>query len=161
MTTLSSGTLNVGNNSALGPSGTLNLNGGTLQSNGTISLLNPFTVNGPAALATGAAANTLTLTGAGTLNAGSVLTGMASPGTVALAANLTGSGSLVMSATGTLAVSGANAGFSGPVQLTSGTLSVGSIDALGTGLLTLNGGTILSSGNFSVGNQFVVGGNVT
>jgi autotransporter-associated beta strand protein len=161
-TTLVSGTLIVGDNSALGPSGTLHLNGGVLQANATITLANPFTVGGSAALATGAAADNLTLNGAGTLNSATALTLTASPGTVNVAGNLSGAGLLFMDATGTLAVSGAdNSGFSGAVQLTSGTLSLGSDNALGTGALTLNGGTILSSAAVSIGNNFTVGGAVT
>jgi autotransporter-associated beta strand protein len=85
-TTLSAGTLSVGNNAALG-TGTLALNGGTLQSSGPFTLANRFTVGGAATLSGN---NSFTLSGAATLTAGSTLTVNNAGGTINLSGLLTG-----------------------------------------------------------------------
>src|SRR5260370_16060594 len=66
---LNSGFLTVGSNNALG-SGLLHLGGGTLQSSGSFSLINVFSVEGPAQIG---GENNLTLTSPGTLQDGATL----------------------------------------------------------------------------------------
>ena len=74
----------------------------------------------------------------------------------ALANNITGSGSLVLSGTGTLTLSGDNS-FTGGVNLNSASVILASPTALGTGPLTSNGGTLSVSPGVTLNALTVVG----
>src|SRR5207237_906929 len=111
--------------------GSLNLNGGTLQSSLTASLSNNFTVGGSAAIG---GSNNLTLSGTGTLSNGTTLTDT-NTGTTTLSGNLSGAGALTENAVGgTLIVSGANnSGLSVPYTTLFRSLQVGvATNGLGT-----------------------------
>ena len=181
-TTLSGGTLIISGNSAGSPTitsgplgiGNITFNGGTLESGTAASntILNAYNV---ASSSTGTiisgSSNGLTLSGAGTLNAGSTLTINNSANTVTLSGNLSGAGNLTMSGAGTLAISGSNNGsLTGAVTLTAGTLQVANdanASPLGTGSLSFNGGTLVATipvttnpltNNFTLNASSIIGG---
>ena len=80
---------------------------------------------------------------------------------VAWASNLTSSGgTLVKSGTGTLTVSGTNT-YSGGATLSAGGLTLGSDSALGTGTFTISGGTVDVSGARSITNAMSIGASFT
>jgi fibronectin-binding autotransporter adhesin len=122
-TSLTAGTLAVGNSSALG-TGTLTMAAGTTLtfSGGSYVIANNITVSGESNFAPPSGA---TQTISGSISDGS------SPGTV------------VMTGPGTLVLSGANT-YSGGTVVSAGTLQLSRADALGsiTGALSVNGGTL-------------------
>jgi autotransporter-associated beta strand protein len=143
-TTLSAGTLRVGNNAALG-TGAVALNGGTLSSDSstTRTLANNLTVGGDVTL--GDATNTGALTLSGTVGLGGATRVL----TVASAVTLTGAvsnGGLTKAGSGTLTLSAA-ATHAGGTTVNAGTLRVGvastfTTSMLGTGAVTINGGIL-------------------
>ncbi|HLJ94968.1 MAG TPA: Ig-like domain repeat protein [Gemmataceae bacterium] len=126
-TTLTSGVLVVGDPSALG-TGNLVLGGGKLQSNGTVTLSNSFTVTGPATVG---GSNTLTLSGPGILNTGSMLT-VDNTAATTLSGVLSGGGGLADVGTGTLILSAVNM-YTGPTLISTGTLQLGVANAVPSG----------------------------
>ena len=160
--TLASGTLQVGNNAALG-TGAVTLNGGTLSSNSTAgrSLANNVTIGGNVTLGHGTNRGTLTFSG----NVG--LGGATRQITTASNAILSGTisdGGLTKAgggAYGTLTLTGENT-YAGGTTLTAGTLRVGSDSALGTGPVALNAGTLSAVGATArtLANDVSIGGNV-
>ncbi len=157
-TTLSAGSLVVGNVSALG-TGDVSLAGGTLNL-ASLALRNNITVTGTATLlGSSIYAGKLTMAG-GTLSGDTVLlaqTAAMSAGTVNNV--LTGSAGLVKSGGGTLSLHAANS-YTGGTQVTDGTLKLGNAAALGTGKVTATGGT-LDFNSLSVKNNLTVSGPVT
>ncbi len=160
-TTLSSGTLRVGNNAALG-TGTLTLSGGTLASSSTTAriLANDSVVGGNFILGQASGG-----TGALTLSGAMDLGGAMRQITVNNAADtisgvISGAGGITKAGTGALTLSGANT-YTGGTTLSSGTLLLGDDAALGTGTLSLSGGTLASSSTTArtLANNVVVGGN--
>lgn len=153
-TTLRTGSLGVGNNSALG-TGTLNLSGGVLQATAAVTLVNVFGVTGNTAV--GGSSN-LTLNGTGGLAAGHTLT-VANTAMTTFGGMLNGAGSLAITAgsSGTVLLAVANS-YSGTTALISGTLAVGSGSALGSSTLMITGGTLQSTGNATLANSFSVSG---
>ena len=127
-TTVSAGTLQLGNTAAL-PSAT----GLTLSSTGTLNLM---TYNNSVAslLMTGG-----TVSGTGILTVG---TGNANLQTGTVSASLAGAMNLTKSASGTVVLSGSN-GYSGTTLVSNGLLQLGNIHALPAATaLTLSGGTL-------------------
>jgi autotransporter-associated beta strand protein len=158
--TLRQGTLALGDPGAAG-SGTLVLNGGTLQANGgPVALANAVTLNGNV---TFAGANNLTFTGPATLTGNRNLT-FTNTGTTTFAGSVGQSGgtySMTIYGPGQVALSGSNT-FGGGLTLNSGTLAVGNAAALGTGTLNLSGGSIAAAGGpVSLANAVKLNGNVT
>ncbi|MFZ4768211.1 MAG: autotransporter-associated beta strand repeat-containing protein, partial [Roseimicrobium sp.] len=160
--TLTAGTLNIGNASALG-TGTLVISGGTLDNTSGAALTlsgnnaqtwgGDFTFTGTSSLNLGTGAvtlganrqvtvsgSTLTVGGAITDGASSFSLTKAGVGTLVLTGNNDFDGGLVMGA-GVLTLSGANTTFGG-VTLTAGTLNLNNASALGTGTLVISGGTL-------------------
>lgn len=124
-TTISQGTIALGQTSALG-TGTVSVSSGATLDVGVGSfdlsrLLGAGQLKGNGALSYGAAAN------------------------LSLANVITGATSLTKSGTSTLTLSG-NSDYSGGTILSAGTLAVGSNSALGSGTLTLDGGTLQAIG---------------
>ena len=117
----------VGRTGALG-SGPLLLNGG-LQSSAAVTLPNPFTVGGGeySSAYIGGSQN-LTLTGAGSLTGGNLLT-VTNNGSIVSIGGLSGTGSLLRAGLGTLLLSAA-ATYSGDTTINGGILQLGAINAL-------------------------------
>ncbi len=164
--TLQSGTLRVGNNSALG-AGTVTINGGTLSSvdataytlaNSSVVVGGNF-ILGEAATATGiltlsgnvdlgAATRTITVNNIGA----DVLSGVISSGTPGVG--------IIKAGTGSLSFNGANT-YPGGVTINAGTLGCGNASALGTGPVTLgaisgSSAATLTSGNVAIANAITV-----
>ncbi|MGD0464871.1 MAG: Ig-like domain repeat protein, partial [Tepidisphaeraceae bacterium] len=143
-TTLPSGaTLDINSSTAIG-TGTLTINGGTIDNTSgsaiTLSTNNAqtwggnFTFNGTNALNLG--------TGAVTLGASLSVTANGSPLTVGGVIGDGGNGyGITEAGNGTLALSGTNT-FSSGMTLSAGTLDINNAAAIGTGTFTINGGTI-------------------
>ncbi len=137
-TDLQGGTLNLGNNNALGTGNLALENGTTLQAG-----LNGLSV-----------ANNVILSGADTYDSNgnnSTLSGV-----------ISGTGSLDKTGAGTLTLTGDNT-YSGGTTLAEGTLNLGDNNALGTGSLALEDGTILQAGinGLAVTNRVSLNGNDT
>ena len=152
-TTLNAGTLNLGNATALGASGNLIINGGTIDNTSGSAITTPsyvrtfngdFTFTGSSDLNLGTGATTLgtaagtirtITTSAGTLTLGGVI----SDGSTATGITKSGSGTLVLSGVSL---------FSGPTTVTAGTLKLGaSGTSAGNGALGSNAaGTTVQSG---------------
>jgi autotransporter-associated beta strand protein len=142
-TTLTNGTLTVGNNGALG-TGVLALNGGTLQSTTFIALANAFTVGGPASIG---GMNEVELDGAGNLTAGNTLTITNTSFTVFLGV-LSGAGGLTVAAGAAAVELNRASTYTGATAINSGLLLVGGVNFLpsttavtiaANGILGLNG----------------------
>jgi fibronectin-binding autotransporter adhesin len=160
-TTLNTGTLIVGNNSALGGGGLL-INGGWLQpAGGSIALSNPTTASGNFTI--GGDTNSLTLNGTLGLNSTgtSTITVNGSGGVVF--ANVVTGNNLVMSGTGMLTLSASN-NFSGTVTVSQGVLQLNAAAAAGTAPITLGDGNSgsanmqLNINNTGVANAITVSG---
>ena len=151
-TTVTSGTLQVGNTDALGATtGSLTVNGGTLDLNGTDITVGTLSGTGGTITSSVAGAVSLTVGSSGTATyAGTIQDGS---GTV----------SLTEDGSGTLELTGDNT-YSGGTTITSGTLQVGNTNALGatTGSLTVNGGTLdLNGFSITTGEFSGTGGTIT
>jgi autotransporter-associated beta strand protein len=131
-TTVSGGTVQVGNDSALGTGGV------DLATSGTTLDLNGHSVTiGDLAGVTGSQV---------TLGSSNLTTG-GDGATTSFAGTLTGSGGLIKAGSGTFTLSGFNSGFSGDTTVAGGTLSISSSGNLGTGTtLALENGTTLNYG---------------
>jgi len=169
--TLTSGTLNVGNDSAVNSS--LNLNGGTLTASGFAHAIpSTVTLGGAAALG---GTNALTFNGALTQSTSGTLTNNNTAAATAFAGGinisnssttrtltLAGAGNITVSsliANGSTATSGnltyagsgvltlsASSTYSGATTLTSGTVIANDNAALGTSTITFNGGVLVAGG---------------
>jgi fibronectin-binding autotransporter adhesin len=161
-TTLSAGTLNINNNSALG-TGTLTIAGGTIDNTDTPNahtLTNAQAWNGNFAF-TGT--NNLTFsTGAVTLGSNLTITANANDLTIGGIIGNGAGNAITKAGNGTLTLSGANT-YTGGTTLNAGTLNINNASALGTGTFTINGGTIgnTSGGAISVNNAQTWGGSFT
>jgi fibronectin-binding autotransporter adhesin len=172
--TLSTGTLAINNNRALG-SGTFTLQGGTIvnTSGSAVSVANAVSINGdfsypmstgateivingPATL--GSAAGTVRTIDASATSAGAgglVFTGGISDGTTATSIRKIGGGQLQLNG---------SSSFTGGVALDAGTLMVNNTNALGTGTLTIAADTTFSVPGVTVrtvANAVVVNGDFT
>ena len=134
-TTLNGGTLNVGNDLALG-TGALSVTGAsTLDNSAGINLANAVNLG----------AN-LTLAGTNPLSLNGVIDGAAA---------------LIKNGTSSVVLSGANT-FQGGTTLNAGTLTVGNAAALGTGALTVGGvATLNSNAALAVNNAITLNANLT
>lgn len=137
MTTLSSGTLMVGDNGALG-TGVLDLDGGTLQASNGLTFTNVFTVTNTSMVSS---TSDLTFVGPGTLSAGAVLSVNNAAGTVTFLGNLSGEGGLSMLGTSVLVLAGNNT-FTGDTTVAAGTLLVNGTPASSD--VTVSSGATLS-----------------
>jgi autotransporter-associated beta strand protein len=154
-TVLSAGILSVDNASAIG-SGTLALNGGTLQANSTaISLVNPVTLGGNATIG---GSYDVTLTGAVTLTGGRTLT-VSNTALTTIAGSIGQSSSamaLTTAGSGTLVLSGSNT-YTGGTTVSSGTLLVNGTQASGT--VNVKSGAALG-GSGTIGVLYVWAGGI-
>jgi autotransporter-associated beta strand protein len=162
-TFLLAGTLVVGNDGALGPAGTLFLDGGTITANGSSrQLANPVTFAVDTTF--GGLGGTLLFTGpitlvvsnhTATLNDAVVFQGNVgqSGGNFGLTVTGPPSGSLQLAGTNT---------FAGGITLNGrATLFINSDGALGSGPFTLNGGSVLNANDRSFPNNVTLAGDVT
>ena len=125
--------------------GTLTLNGGTLQASGTRTLDNNVAVGGNFTIGGGATDN-LTLGGTVDLGAATRTLTVSNTADTTLSGVVSNGGlSINNIGGGTVTLSGANP-YTGGTTLTAGTLITGNDSALGTGGLTLNGGTLQAGG---------------
>ncbi len=156
ITTLNGGTLAVGHNNAVG-SGNLQLTSGTLQSNGSVTLANNYTVAGASIGGT----NNLTLSGTGTLNSTLNITNTANTITISGSLNGGANGITQNGAGGTLALSNANS-YTGSTLVTSGRLNVLNTGALGSSsaIQVSSGATIdFNTGGIFFGNTTAISAN--
>ena len=163
-TTLSGGTLNVGNNAAPGASA-LTLTSGTIEaSTAGIVLANPLTFNATGSLTIGGPtalgfSGGVTLSGANIITDNNSLTTFSGVIGPATAQSLT----LTTTGAGTVALTGANT-FTGGVTLTSGVIvNAGNAAAFALGTITATSGTILASAAVTLANPltFSAGGSLT
>ena len=141
--TLTAGTLNINNATAIG-TGTFTINGGTIDntSGGAITLSNnnaqtwasSFTFTGTSNLSMG--------TGAVALTANPTIT--VTGGTLSDGGIISGAHSLTKAGAGALALSGANT-FTSGMTLSAGELDINNATALGTGTFTINAGTTIDN----------------
>ncbi len=160
LTTLRSGTLNIGSNTALGTGALTITGGGKLDATGgartignTLQIGNNFTYLGT---------NALTINGASSIsnNATATVNGTAA---LTLAGTLSGNKTLTKAGTGTLGLFGANgATFTGQIKVNAGRLLIGNIGATGTGAMTIGTATIEAAGAArTVPNALTLSGNPT
>jgi autotransporter-associated beta strand protein len=154
-TSLSAGTLAAGSAGALG-TGTLALNGGTIQaSGGPIALANPVTLGGNVTVG---GTNDLTFTGAATLTGSRTLT-ITNTGTTTFAGAIGQSGgtwSLTKAGAGLLVLNGNNTYGGGT------TVSAGTLGGSGTlGAVTVKSGAALYPGSSAANTAILTTGNVT
>src|SRR5207237_1252047 len=142
----------IGNNTAFG-TGALTLNGGNLQSSGTFSVANAYTLGG-AVIVSGS--NKVTLSGTGNLGANTLTVNNSASTT--LINTLSCTGCAVTLNVFTLVLSVSSNTYTGVTTLTAGTLIAGANTAFGSGALALNGGNLQSNGAFSVANAYTLGG---
>jgi fibronectin-binding autotransporter adhesin len=143
-TILTAGVLEIGNAGSVG-SGTLNLQGGTLEAGSTLSLPNNVTLAGNVSL--GGTAN-ITFAGVWTLTGNRTVT-VTSSGIMTQTGTIGQSGgaySLTKAGGGTLVLQAANT-FSGGTILSSGLLEIGNAGSVGPGTLNLQGGTLEATGS--------------
>jgi autotransporter-associated beta strand protein len=149
-TVISSGTMAVGNNSALGV-GTINFGGGAIQSAGSAActLANPITLSDDTtfgapgtgnltfngAMDDGGSSKTFTVNGITATFNGVISDGGADAGAVN-----------TLAGDGTLVFTGANT-YNKPTVINSGTMAVGNNSALGVGTINFGGGAIQSAGS--------------
>jgi autotransporter-associated beta strand protein/adhesin HecA-like repeat protein len=150
--TLLHGGLTIGSNTALG-TGALDVTGfSTLQSSGTFSLANAYTVESNTGLNIVGGTN-LTLSGPGTLNSGLSVANTA--GTITLSGNLGGTAGIFKDGPGELVLSGNN-NYGGGTNLAHGTLTAGSNTALGSGMLVVTDGTLQSNTAVTLTNPYTI-----
>jgi autotransporter-associated beta strand protein len=142
-TEVDAGTLEVGNNAALG-TGALTLNNASLQSSTSVTLANPFTLTGFQPAFKGS--HDLTLTGAGTLNS-PLLTLNTAGTTLIFSGQLSGNSGPFLTGQGTVVFSHASS-YLGPTQLFSGTLRLAADDSVPpNSALTVSAGATLDLSN--------------
>jgi autotransporter-associated beta strand protein len=162
-TFLLAGTLVVGNDAALGTSGTLFLDGGTITADGNShQLANAVTFAADTTF--GGLGGTLTFTGATTLVVSNHTATVIDP--VVFLGNIGQSGgnfglTVTGPPTGVLQLAGTNA-FAGGITLNGrATLFLNSDGALGSGPLTLSGGSVINGSDRTVPNNVAPAGSVT
>jgi autotransporter-associated beta strand protein len=142
-TTLTAGTLALGNNAALGTGG-LTLNGGTLQASGAgLSIGNATSL---AVSSTLSGSQNLTFTGSFTATNNAVLT-LAGTGLTTLSGAVAfGAKTVTLAGTGNVMISGAISGSNTLTQTTTGTVTItGTTANTRTGATVINAGTMLLS----------------
>ncbi|MEI6037386.1 MAG: autotransporter-associated beta strand repeat-containing protein, partial [Planctomycetota bacterium] len=149
-TTLSSGTLFLGNATATGTNNRLVINGGTLDVTAAITLANTtvhswngdFTYGGSFGLTLGTGTVALGATPTITV-AGNPATGQY--GSLTVGGGISGPFGLTKAGPSMLVLNGSNT-FTGNLTLASGTLQYGSASGLGTGTTTISGNAVLQAG---------------
>ena len=147
LTTVTAGTLRVGNNSALG-TGTLLLNGGALSASDSVTartLTNNFRFSNNATLGDSVNSAALTLSGTGDL--GTTTRIITNNSAVTFAGVLSNTAGITKAGNGTLTLAAANT-YNGTTTVNAGTLAYGINDAIATNGVIVNGGT-LDIGAFS------------
>jgi fibronectin-binding autotransporter adhesin len=141
-TTLTTGTLRVGSDSALGTGG-FTINGGTFASSSASArtLTNAVTMGGNVQLGDATGTGALTFSN---INLGAATRTLTVSNATTVAGAISGAVGLTKAGTGTLTLSASNA-FSGAFTLSAGTVRVGHDSALGTGAATLGLSVVLSS----------------
>ena len=168
-TTLSSGTLRIGSNSALGTGG-FSINGGVVASDGAAAraVTNAITLGSNVQFGDATGTGGLTFSN---INLGTSTRTFAVSNSTTVAGAITNTGGLTKAGSGTLILSGANT-YSGATTLNAGVLQLSGGSAISdANSLTLNGGTLVlassetvgsitGAGNISLeGNQLIAGGN--
>ena len=158
--TLSAGTIQIGNNAALG-TGTFTINGGTVDATGgSRTITNPMSIN---ASFTFTGSNALIQNTGAILAATSTITVSASTLTINGIVSETSAAILTKAGTGALTLGGTNT-FTGGVNLSAGTLTMSNATAIGTGSLTITGGTTIDAGSSIIltnNNTITANGNFT
>lgn len=168
-TTLSSGTLRIGNNSALGTGG-FSINGGVVASDGATArtVTNAITLGSNVQFGDATGTGGLTFSN---INLGTSTRTLTVSNSTTVAGAITNTGGLTKAGSGTLILSGANT-YTGATTLNAGVLQLSGGSAISdANALTLNGGTLVLAANETVGsitgagnislegNQLIAGGN--
>ncbi|MCL4207851.1 MAG: autotransporter-associated beta strand repeat-containing protein, partial [Pirellulaceae bacterium] len=157
--TLSAGTLDIQNNSALG-TGTFTIAGGTIQTtSGARQLGNAVVISGDFSVGS---TNNITLANGGTngisLNAGTRTVTVTNGSMNLFFDGEVSNGGLIKNGSGRLALNRVNT-FTGGATVNAGTLSFGSNSGAGSGTLTINGGNVQADGAArTLANAVSVGG---
>lgn len=150
-TTISAGTLQIGNGGTTGSVTGDVVDNGALAFNRSDNVTYAGNLSGTGTL-TKAGTNTLTLTGTYGLGGNVTIAGgtldLASPASYTLAATISGAGGLAKDGAGVLTLTGANT-YSGPSAVLNGTLSVASLNSVSGGTASSNLGAP-SAGNGSI-----------
>lgn len=160
-TTLTSGRLRIGNNSAFGTS-VLALNGGTLSANSAAvrTLANSAVLGGDVTFGDLTDSGQVTITGSTTLTGNRTITVL---NALQLSGRVTGAYSLTKQGNGDLILSSSTSDYTGGFTLDAGRVRVVSNRGFGFGNLTLNSGTVASFDTVArtFSNDIIIGGNVT
>ncbi|MFA5960810.1 MAG: LemA family protein, partial [Tatlockia sp.] len=167
-TTLTDGGLNLLNTQALGTTGGIDLNGGTLSMNfggGTLQNQSTINLNGGAITDNTAPGTMDILLNALVLNTTTTFTPTLPNATLALFGTISGPGGIVKEGDGILLIPGSNS-YTGGTTVDNGILSITNTQALGpSGVINLNGGTLsMNFGGGTLQNQSTIylnGGAVT
>ncbi|MFZ0616988.1 MAG: autotransporter-associated beta strand repeat-containing protein, partial [Chthoniobacterales bacterium] len=158
-TTISAGTLRVGNNNALG-TGTLVLNGGALSASDSVTariLTNNFIVGANFTL--GDSVNSAALTFNGTGNLGTTMRTLTINSAVTFAGALTNTAGFTKNGAGTLTLSSSNS-YSGGTLINAGALQLNGTNS-GSGAITVSGGIFGGTGRASNSAVSMSGGAMT
>ncbi len=156
LTTVSSGTLKIGANNALGTnaSGTTVSNGATIDINNiNYTTTEPLTLTGTGISSLGAMTSSTgtagVWSGVVTISGGTYLAAAASS-TLSISGQMVGSGGFTKVDYGTLSLSATSNSYTGSTTITTGTLQIGAAGVIpDASAIILNGGTLRTNGAFS------------
>ena len=156
LTTVSSGTLKIGANNALGTnaSGTTVNNGATIDiNNANYTTTEPLTITGTGISSLGAMTSSTGASGAWsgvvTISGGTSLAAAANS-TLSISGQIAGSGGFTKVDYGTLSLSATSNSYTGSTTITTGTLQIGAAGVIpDASAIILNGGTLRTNGAFS------------
>jgi autotransporter-associated beta strand protein len=154
-TTLSNGTIRIGNKGALGTGG-FTINGGTFASDsGTArTITNAITMGGNVQFGDATGTGALTLSN---IDLGRLTRTFTVSNNTTVAGAITNTGGLTKAGAGTLVLAAANS-YTGPTVVGNGTLIASNSSALGTGEVKVtNGATVVAATGTTVANNFTIG----
>jgi fibronectin-binding autotransporter adhesin len=157
LNTLGAGSVQIGNNSALG-TGNIKFNSTSLILSAVgadRSLSNAYSIDRNVSFS---GTNALTLAGAGTLSGSRTVT-VNGTGAITLSGAISGTKALSKAGSGTLVLSGSNT--MNGVTLNAGTLYIGQAGSVGSGTLTLGTGNFGATSTVALNNSVTLAGNTT
>jgi len=159
--TITAGTLQIGNSNALG-AGTLVFNGGSLSSSSSNpwTITNNFNLSSAAILGNSNPSFNGTLTFIGNGNLGTTTRILTNNSSVIITGALTNTAGFTKAGSGTLTLSGINT-YGGPTTITAGIVQIGNDNALSTNTLVFNGGGLSSTDTLTriIANRYIFSNN--